>query len=80
MKKLIIGLLIAAPFITFGATTAIKQLNSWEFIGSVSTQNRGNLFLYRMDDPENKNVRCYVLAPDEIKYGASSQLSCVVVK
>ena len=78
MKKLIITLLVLAPFATFGATQTIKQLKSYDFIASVET-NTGNVFIYKIED---KDANCFVMTNDHSinsrVNGANFGISCVV--
>jgi len=78
MKKLGIILVICTLFISSVAFAASKvvELKQWDFMAQVATQSKGNLFVYKVVDPDNKAV-CYVMASDDIKWGSSPSISCI---
>ncbi len=83
MKKAIILTLvlsILSPLVVFGAVQIVKSYKSWEFMAQIENTKYGNLFIYKIDDTDNPNVKCYVMVSDGSKYGDSPTMSCTQVK
>lgn len=74
MKKLIIGLLILTPFITFGATQIAKEIKSWDFVAQIQTVKGDNVMIYKFEDKLND---CYVSTMYFGTSGATQSISCV---
>ena len=84
MKKYIKGILISAliisPILVFGASQVVKNYSQWSFFAQIENTKYGNLFFYKIDDPNDPNVKCYVMSNDGSKYGEGIDMSCVKVK
>ena len=84
MKKYIIFALIISPIFVFGATQVIKEYKQWDFIASIQTPTGQPAYVYKIDDPYDPNIKCYVLTNsfslNERSNGANFGISCVKVK
>ena len=80
----IIFALILSPIFVFGATLIVKEYKSYDFFASVQTFDGSNVYLYKVDDPSDPNVKCYVMTNsyslNQRSNGASLALSCLKVK
>lgn len=84
MKYIIIFALILSPIFVFGATQIVKEYKTWDFFAQLQMSDGGNVFLYKIDDPSDPNVKCYVMTNsyslNARSNGASLGISCVKVK
>jgi hypothetical protein len=81
MKKLLIALLILAPFITFGATLVAKEYKLWDNFASINITGNNLTTFIKIDDPKDENVKCYAAVSNAYTDKAFlSGFSCVKVK
>lgn len=66
--------ILALPIISFGAFQTIKQLEAREYVASIYTYNQENIFVYRVEDSLNPDVKCYITVNDKTR---SNTMSCV---
>ena len=83
IKGILISALIISPILVFGATQIVKEYKTWDFIASIQTSRGQNVFIYKVDDSSDPNVKCYVMTNDyslnAISNGANFGISCVVI-
>ena len=80
MKKLIIALVLLTPFVSFGASALIKEIKSYENIGIIQTDDSKNVKVYKVDDPADPAIKCYVAYTSGWTNGNNTNISCVKVK
>lgn len=79
MKAIIISVLIISPILVFGASQIVKSYKMWDFFAQIENTKYGNLFFYKIDDPNDPNIKCYVMSNDGSRYGEGIGISCVNV-
>lgn len=74
MKKAIIIGAFLLPLVSFGATQVIQNLKSYEFVGNIQTENRGNVLIYKYQEA---STTCYVASQSFGQSGANLSISCL---
>lgn len=79
IKGILISALIISPILVFGASQVVKNYKQWDFFAQIEQTKYGNLYFYKIDDPSDPNIKCYVMSNDGSKYGEGIGISCVNV-
>lgn len=78
-KALIISAVFLLPLATFGATQAVKEIKSYDFVAQVLTDDAKNVKVFKYEDTANK-TNCYIAYTSGWTNGNNTNISCVVVK
>lgn len=75
IKKGLIAMLIVFPVLSFGLV--VKDIKSYDFMGQIITNRGNNVLVYKVVDPVDPKVACYVSVHEFGQSGATSAISCV---
>lgn len=84
MKNIIFAalVLVAVPAVVFGATIIRKEYSNSDYISRIDLSNQSNVKVYKVDDPTDPKVKCYVsvFTPTTVFVGESRAATSRVVE